>query len=92
MEGFAVAEEACWPRHGIGPPFIGHKSNNAMPYDTRADTELRQNDTNAWNPAPFPFLNPPNSRDPDSFSVPSSPLILGNLESWKIEVECREMG
>lgn len=25
-----------------------------MPYDTRADTELRQNDTNAWNPAPFP--------------------------------------
>ncbi|KZC07517.1 hypothetical protein WN55_08288 [Dufourea novaeangliae] len=35
-----------------GLPFIGHKSNNAMPYDTRADTEVRQNDTNAWNPAP----------------------------------------
>ena len=24
-----------------------------MPYDTRADTEVRQNDTNAWNPAPL---------------------------------------
>ncbi|KYM82358.1 hypothetical protein ALC53_07146 [Atta colombica] len=28
-------------------PFIGHKSNNAILYDTHADTEVRQNDTNA---------------------------------------------
>lgn len=79
-----VAEAACRPRRRIGPPFIGHKSNNAMPYDTRADTELRQNDTNAWNPAPFPFFNPL-SLIPilgtcledllDSFSIPRVPRV-----------------
>lgn len=43
-----------------------------MPYDTRADTEVRQNDTNAWNPAPFrPGLIPP---------PPCGPAIP--LESW----------
>ncbi|KYN01200.1 hypothetical protein ALC62_08043 [Cyphomyrmex costatus] len=37
---------SAWPHRDIFP-FIGHKSNNAIPYDTRADAEVRQNDTNA---------------------------------------------
>ncbi|KYN41715.1 hypothetical protein ALC56_03858 [Trachymyrmex septentrionalis] len=37
---------SVWPRRDIFP-FIAHKSNNAIPYDTHADTEVRQNDTNA---------------------------------------------
>lgn len=36
---------SAWPHRDIFP-FIGHKSNNAIPYDTHADAEVRQNDTN----------------------------------------------
>ncbi|TGZ47321.1 Uncharacterized protein DBV15_00126 [Temnothorax longispinosus] len=50
--GFRNRGDSCcggpsaWPHRDIFP-FIGHKSNNAMLYDTRADAEVRQNDTNA---------------------------------------------
>lgn len=77
IEGTVVAEDESWP-HRSGLPFIGHKSNNAMPYDTRADTEVRQNDTNAWNPVPFlPKLTP---------STACIPLSAVRSERWKFRV------